>query len=107
MDIGDFFQLERTLQSDRVVVSASQIKEIACIGERLREFGDFLVVLKNLGYLIRNGLQGLDEFASSGVRDGAQFFRKTHREEEKCSYLRCESLCGGHSYFGPYMSVTS
>ena len=99
VDVGDFLELEGALEGHRVVVAASEVEEVADIGEYLREVGDLLVVLEYLCNLVRYGLQLVDELYPPLVGNGAELLGEAESEEEEGRDLCGKCLGGGHADF--------
>ena len=107
VDIGDFLEFQGTFQGYRIVESAAQVQEIVRVGEGLCEVGDFRVVLENFRNLVRDVLQGADQFGAALLSDGAELFGETQGEKEEGGHLGGEGLGGGDTDFGTYVGVAA
>src|SRR6185295_249380 len=63
MDVGDFLQLERAFERDRVRRAAAEIEHIAAMRERMRKRLDARLERECLGHQARNLDQRTDQLA--------------------------------------------
>ena len=71
VDVGNFLELERAFQRDRIIDAAAEIEHVARMGDLAGDVGDVLLVLQDLRHVPRRLDQRADQFALLLASDGA------------------------------------
>src|SRR6185437_7849368 len=99
MDVGNLFQLERSLQGYGIVDAAPEKEKILRFRIPLRQILNGFIVPQNCFQLAGNLEQLGDQFLALLLCDSSADLRQIQGEQYQSSKLRCERLGGSYSNF--------
>ena len=105
MNITDFLQFQGTFERHWIVISASEIKEIARVRKHPAEVGNPVVQFENLFHLAGDIMQFSDDAQIIVIGDGTFLFGHRKRQHREHSHLSCKSLGRGHTNLRSYMNI--
>ena len=105
VDIRDFLQFQGALQGYRIAEAATEIEEIARIGERTAQVGNTLVELEHFLHLRGNLTQFLHDFLIVSLRHHSFLFTQGKCKHRQDSHLTGECLRGSHTNLGAHVDI--
>ena len=97
VDVGDFLELQRAFERDRIVDAAAEVQEVGAVVELRRDLLDLLRGLQRVFEDLRQLHQRVDVLAALRRRQRAAHFGELQREEVERDQLRGERLGRGHA----------
>ena len=107
MYVRYLLEFECTLQSNRIVVTASQVDKVVSICECLGQLGYLPVMLKYLLYLGRNTRQFGNDAFTEFVRYGSLLLGNVECKQQQSLNLSGKGLGRCHTNLGAGMGVTA
>ena len=105
MDVGDFLQFQGSFQCYRITEAATEIEEIARVGERAAQVGNTVVELEHLFHLRGYLAEFLHDFQIVLLGHRSPFHPQGKGKHREDGHLSGESLRGSHTNFGAYVNV--
>ena len=105
VDIRDFLQFQGALQGYRIAEAATEIEEIARIGERAAQVGNTLVELEHFLHLSGNLTQFLHDFLIVSLRHHPLLFTQCKCKHRQDGHLTGECLRGSHTNLGAHVDI--
>jgi len=106
MDIGNFLQLQGSLECYGITVAAAQVEAVVCIGEDLGHLGNLLVCLQRLFHFLGYGHQFPHHLDIFILGNRSTRLGQSQRQHGQHRHLPRERLCRSHADFRPHMDVS-